>query len=200
MECLKKKNKRVKKKPGVSEIRKDKNLKFFNNKRSPTEESKATEPEEVIPEVKDEIPKAPQVVMTLPNFFKELISDGYTKLSDSPEVRMAVDCIADLVSNMTIQLMQNGETGDKRIKNDLSRVVDIEPNKYLSRKTFIQWLVRSMLLEGNGNAVVKPQVSSDKIIGLTPISPYKVTFNVSDDDLDYSITFDNKEYDCKGPC
>lgn len=46
--------------PGVSEIRKDKNLKFFNNKRSPTEESKA----------KDEIPKAPQVVMTLPNFLK----------------------------------------------------------------------------------------------------------------------------------
>lgn len=181
--------------PGVSEIRKDKNLKFFNNKRSPTEVVNTTEPEEVIPEVSEEIPKPPLVVTALPDFFKTLLSDGYTKLSDSPEVRMAVDCIADLVSNMTIQLMQNGETGDKRIKNDLSRVVDIEPNKYLSRKTFIQWLVRSMLLEGNGNAVVKPQVSGGKIIGLTPISPYKVTFNVSDDDLDYSITIDNKEYD-----
>lgn len=161
--------------PGASEIRRDKNLKFFNNKRSPTEVVNTTEPEEVIPEVREEIPKPPLVVTALPDFFKTLLSDGYTKLSDSPEVRMAVDCIADLVSNMTIQLMQNGETGDKRIKNDLSRVVDIEPNKYLSRKTFIQWLVRSMLLEGNGNAVVKPQVVGDKIIGLTPISPLKIT-------------------------
>ena len=171
------------------------NFKFFNNKRSPTEEPKTAESEEVIPEVKKETSPPPSVVSAFPDFFKTLLSDGYTKLSDSPEVRMAVDCIADLVSNMTIQLMQNGGTGDKRVKNALSRVVDIEPNQYLSRKTFIQWLVRSMLLEGNGNAVVKPNVVRGEIIGLIPISPYKVTFNVSDDELDYSITFDNKEYD-----
>lgn len=158
-------------------------MKFFN-KRSPTNK-----------EVEEPVKKSPQVVMTLPDFFKDLISENYTKLSDNPEVRMAVDCIADLVSNMTIQLMQNGETGDKRVKNALSRVVDIEPNQYISRKTFIQWLVRSMLLEGEGNAVVKPKVVRGEIVELIPISPYKVTFNVSDDDFKYSITFDNKEYD-----
>jgi phage portal protein, HK97 family len=158
-------------------------MKFFN-KRSPTNK-----------EVEEPVKKSPQVVMTLPDFFKDLISENYTKLSDNPEVRMAVDCIADLVSNMTIQLMQNGETGDKRVKNALSRVVDIEPNQYISRKTFIQWLVRSMLLEGEGNAVVKPKVVRGEIVELIPISPYKLTFNVSDDDFKYSITFDNKEYD-----
>ncbi len=158
-------------------------MKFFN-KRSPTNK-----------EVEESVKKSPQVVMTLPDFFKDLISENYTKLSDNPEVRMAVDCIADLVSNMTIQLMQNGETGDKRVKNALSRVVDIEPNQYISRKTFIQWLVRSMLLEGEGNAVVKPRVVRGEIVELIPISPYKLTFNVSDDDFKYSITFDNKEYD-----
>jgi phage portal protein, HK97 family len=157
-------------------------LKFFNKKRSPTE-------------IKKEVQKSPTVVTTLPDFFKTLLSDGYTKLSESPEVRMAVDCIADLVSNMTIQLMQNGETGDKRVKSALSRVVDIEPNQYISRKTFIQWLVRSMLLEGEGNAVVKPKVVRGEIVELIPISPYKLTFNVSDDDFKYSITFDNTEYD-----
>lgn len=157
-------------------------MKFFN-KRSPTNKAEET------------LKKSPQVVMTLPDFFKDLISENYTKLSDNPEVRMAVDCIADLVSNMTIQLMQNGETGDKRVKNALSRVVDIEPNQYISRKTFIQWLVRSMLLEGEGNAVVKPKVVRGEIVELIPISPYKLTFNVSDDDFKYSITFDNKEYD-----
>ena len=157
-------------------------MKFFNKKRSPTE-------------IKKEVQKSPTVVTTLPDFFKTLLSDGYTKLSESPEVRMAVDCIADLVSNMTIQLMQNGETGDKRVKSALSRVVDIEPNQYISRKTFIQWLVRSMLLEGEGNAVVKPKVVRGEIVELIPISPYKLTFNVSDDDFKYSITFDNTEYD-----
>ena len=55
--------------PGVSEIRKDKNLKFFNNKRSPTEPVNTTEPEEVIPEVREEISKPPLVVTTLPDFF-----------------------------------------------------------------------------------------------------------------------------------
>lgn len=158
-------------------------MKFFN-KRSPTNKV-----------VDEPVKKSPQVVMTLPDFFKDLISENYTKLSDNPEVRMAVDCIADLVSNMTIQLMQNGETGDKRVKNALSRVVDIEPNQYISRKTFIQWLVRSMLLEGEGNAVVKPKVVRGEVVELIPISPYKLTFNVSDDDFKYSITFDNKEYD-----
>lgn len=158
-------------------------MKFFN-KRSPTNE-----------EAEEPVKKSPQVVMTLPDFFKDLISENYTKLSDNPEVRMAVDCIADLVSNMTIQLMQNGETGDKRVKNALSRVVDIEPNQYISRKTFIQWLVRSMLLEGEGNAVVKPKIVRGEIVELIPISPYKLTFNVSDDNYKYSITFDNKEYD-----
>ncbi|WP_339012636.1 phage portal protein [Lactococcus garvieae] len=158
-------------------------MKFFN-KRSPTNKV-----------VEEPVKKSPQVVMTLPDFFKDLISENYTKLSDNPEVRMAVDCIADLVSNMTIQLMQNGETGDKRVKNALSRVVDIEPNQYISRKTFIQWLVRSMLLEGEGNAVVKPKVIRGEVVELIPISPYKLTFNVSDDDFKYSITFDNKEYD-----
>lgn len=167
-------------------------MKFFNNKRSPTKKVKL---EEDVSEIKEETSKPPLVVTTLPDFFKTLLSDGYTKLSDSPEVRMAVDCIADLVSNMTIQLMQNGETGDKRVKNTLSRVVDIEPNKYISRKTFIQWLVRSMLLEGEGNAVVKPKVTHGEVVELIPISPYKITFNVSDDDFKYSITFDNKEYD-----
>lgn len=167
-------------------------MKFFNNKRSPTKKVKL---EEEVSEIKEETSKPPVVVTTLPDFFKTLLSDGYTKLSDSPEVRMAVDCIADLVSNMTIQLMQNGETGDKRVKNTLSRVVDIEPNQYISRKTFIQWLVRSMLLEGEGNAVVKPKVIRGEIVELIPISPYKITFNVSDDDFKYSITFDNKEYD-----
>jgi HK97 family phage portal protein len=155
-------------------------MKFFNRKRSPTGKQSASE--------------QPKMAFAMPYSFQELLSDNYTKLSESPEVRMAVDCVADLVSNMTIQLMKNGNMGDERVKNSLSRVVDIEPNKYLSRKAFIQWLVRSMLLEGNGNAVVKPKIVNGEVLELIPVSPYKLTFDVSDDDFDYMITFDNQSY------
>ena len=80
---------------------------------------------------------------------KSLLVGGYTRLSDSPEVLTAVNTIADLVSNMTIQLMQNGDKGDTRVKNDLSRLVDIKPNSYQTRKSFIFWVVKSMMLTGN---------------------------------------------------
>ncbi|MHC5250466.1 phage portal protein [Enterococcus sp. LJL90] len=137
--------------------------------------------------------EASKIVVTTPDYFKELISENYTRLSDNPEVRMAVERISDMVSSMTIQLMQNSEKGDKRVINELSRVVDIQPNRYMTRKNFIAWLTRVLLLEGGGNAVVKPVFQGLTLQELTPIAPSNVSFNIGEDD--YTINIGAKEYD-----
>ena len=102
---------------------------------------------------------------------ENILVSGYTRLSDSPEVVTAINTIADLVSNMTIQLMKNEDKGDTRVKNELSRLVDIAPNAYQTRKSFIFWIVKSMML--NGNAVVMPLTRNGEVKELKPLSSNK---------------------------
>lgn len=124
---------------------------------------------------------------------KSLLVGGYTRLSDSPEVLTAVNTIADLVSNMTIQLMENGDKGDTRVRNELSRLVDIKPNNYQTRKSFIFWIVKSMML--TGNAVVMPITRSGMTIELRPLADNKIRFFYdNENEFDYVIKYKDKDY------
>ena len=124
---------------------------------------------------------------------ENILVSGYTKLSDSPEVVTAINTVADLVSNMTIQLMKNADKGDTRVKNELSRLVDIAPNAYQTRKSFIFWIVKSMML--NGNAVVMPLTRNGEVKELKPLSSNKIGFyHDLEDEFDYVIRFKNKDY------
>lgn len=122
-----------------------------------------------------------------------LACQGYTNLSHSPEIIAGVDTIAKLVGSMTIHLMENTEDGDNRIKNELSKKIDINPNKNMVRSTFIQWIVRTMYLEGNGNAIVYPEFKRGYLQDLKPMPSSMISF-IPESIWDYKVQINGAEY------
>ncbi len=129
----------------------------------------------------------------MPVNWESVLSTGYTPLSQNPEIISAVNKIANLIGSMTIHLMENSKNGDQRISNALSNLVDIHPNKYMTRMTWMSSIVRSLLLEGDGNCVLYPRTVSGLIEGIYPLNPGSFSF-VPNGDFGYSIFYNGKEY------
>lgn len=110
-------------------------------------------------------PDRPSVqFLSLEEMMSRIDSDDYIPLNKHPDVITAVDRIADMVSNMTIQLWENTEKGDVRVRDGLARKIDIEPCRNMTRKSWLYKIVRDLLLDGNGNSVV--HMSFDTETGL----------------------------------
>lgn len=125
--------------------------------------------------------------------FETLTCQGYTSLAHNPEIISGVGKIAKLIGSMTIHLMQNTEDGDVRVQNELSRKIDINPYSNMTRSLFIQWIVTTMYLYGDGNAVVYPQFQRGYIRDLKPVPASMVSF-IPDGLWDYTVVIGGKEY------
>lgn len=146
------------------------------------------------PTARDEpVQKRSLVWMADQNSWKNLECKGYVPLSQNPEVCTAVDTIARLIGSMTIHLMRNTPAGDVRVIDELAKKVDINPNQNLTRSEFVRWIVRTMMLDGDGNAVVYPKTRAGYLKDLIPI-PAAYTAFVPDGEYGYKIMISGQEY------
>lgn len=127
----------------------------------------------------------------LADLFDDCCASGYTRLSDNPEIQTACLRIAELIGSMTIYLMENGPDGDRRILNELSRKIDIEPNRNMTRSHWMTANVMNMLLYGKGNGICVPHTHEGNLESLEPISASRVTFQpVGNSYRDYRVLID----------
>ncbi|SDC05927.1 phage portal protein [Shouchella lonarensis] len=122
---------------------------------------------------------------------KSAILAGYTPLNKNEEVRKCVHKIADLVSSMTIMLMENGEDGDRRLKNELSKKIDVYPSHFMTRKNFVYKIVSDLLM--TGNSVVLPQMADGLLDHLHLWDADSIAF--TGDDHGYAIRYKNRVFD-----
>ena len=118
---------------------------------------------------------------------------GYTRLIDSPDVQAAIGGIADIVSNATIQLMQNTPDGDVRVRNALSRFMDIQPWAHGTRKDLIAWIVWTMLTSSCGSAFLLPHTSRGLLSELEPM-PDAVAMS-DDNGRSYYVMWQGQRYE-----
>ena len=126
----------------------------------------------------------------------DICCPGYTRLSDCPEVQTACLRIAELIGSMTIYLMENTEAGDRRIINELSKMIDIHPDRNMNRTAWMTAVVMNLLLYGHGNSIVVPHTYGGALQSLEPIAADRVAFQqVGTSRRDYMVLIDGKAYD-----
>lgn len=132
------------------------------------------------------------VMMCGSDTWQVLCGSGYRPVTSCPEVQICIGVYAELIASMTIHLMQNTENGDRRIKDELSRRLDINPNRYMTHQTFMENLVRVLLTEGN--QVTLPEYNRQGLLeNLQPLSPSGVGF--VETEKGYKVTYKGKSYE-----
>ena len=138
-------------------------------------------------------PKAAYVLGTV---FDDLCCTEYTSLDKCPEVMTACRIYAELIGSLTIYLMANTKKGDVRLRNELSRKIDIEPMPNMTRSIWMQSIVMNLLLYGKGNSIVMPHTWDGIIRSLEPIASSRVSFEPDGNSYRYyKILIDGRPHD-----
>ena len=118
---------------------------------------------------------------------------GYTSLDRNPEIMTAVRRIAELIGSITIHLMESTDRGDVRIKNELSRMIDITPMPNMNRSFWMQGIITTMFLSGRGNAIVLPHTRGGYLRSLEPVAASRVSWEPIGY-TDYNVLIDGRRY------
>lgn len=86
---------------------------------------------------------------------------GYVPLSQCPDVAAGLRWISDIISTMTVQLMETGKDGHIRLRDNMARFIDVCPYSLGTRTNWMSWIVMTLLGVGDGNAYLLPVVSPD---------------------------------------
>lgn len=122
--------------------------------------------------------------------YETLCVSGYTRLDQIPEIVTGCYKKASLLASMTIHLMSNKDNGDIRIQNELSRMIDINPNKYMTRVNFMTIVIMNMLLYGKGNSIVRVNTKKGLLDSMDPIPPNRVTLVPDASGYAYTVNID----------
>ena len=131
------------------------------------------------------------VSLTDSDGWREILCSGYRPVMECPTIRRCVDVYAHLIASMTIRIMKNGEKGDERIKDGLSRVIDINPMPHMTRVNWLTLLTRTMLTRGN--AFVLPIYRAGFLSALKILPPGE-TYIIQVDESDYRVQYRGISY------
>lgn len=124
--------------------------------------------------------------LTDPETWHIICQDGYRPVMQCPEVQTCIGVYADLIALMTLRLMRNTGRGDVRVRNELSRLLDIEPNRYMTHMDFFGVIVRALM--EHGNQVTAPVFRDGYLRELIPLRPSEITYTPDGPD-DYLIGY-----------
>ena len=131
------------------------------------------------------------IALSSPDAWKIICGDGYRPIMQCAEVQMCITVYAELIASMTLRLMKNTGSGDVRVKNELSRLLDIEPNPYMTHMAFFETIVRAMM--ENGYQVTVPIYRDNLLQELKPLEPMKTSVS-SDGHGGYFISYNGRKF------